>query len=351
MPTGRPTEIQMAEKVRHECPDCDGFSRRDFLRVVGGAAIAATAASVPLVGAAGPAAAAVARRRPAPSDETLVKTLRDSLTPPQRSLIVKTWDDPLRKKVDNNWHITNARVGQLQPDQQEMVRQIFRQVHSEEYYPKVLRQLKDDDSGIENYSIAIFGEPGSGKFEWVLTGRHMTIRCDGDTTEGQAFGGPIFYGHAAQGFNEKPDHPGNVYWYQALRANQLFKALDGKQRDQALLGGKVPDEQGTETVRLKAGRTVTGLPVAGMSRDQKELVEKVMQDLLAPFRKADADEAMKCIQANGGLDALSFAFYKNEDIGMDGVWDVWKLEGPAMVWYFRGAPHVHTWVHVAAKAE
>jgi hypothetical protein len=70
-----------------------------------------------------------------------------------------------------------------------------------------------------------------------------------------------------------------------------------------------------------------------------------MADLLAPFRKADADEAMKLIEA-GGFDALHMAFYKNMDIGDDGVWDVWQIEGPSMRWYFRGAPHVHTWVHV-----
>ena len=36
------------------------------------------------------------------------------------------------------------------------------------------------------------------------------------------------------------------------------------------------------------------------------------------------------------------------DLGLvfDGVWDIWQIEGPSMVWYFRGAPHVHTWVHV-----
>ena len=34
---------------------------------------------------------------------------------------------------------------------------------------------------------------------------------------------------------EKPDHPNNVYWYQAKRANEVFQALDGKQREQALL--------------------------------------------------------------------------------------------------------------------
>jgi hypothetical protein len=25
---------------------------------------------------------------------------------------------------------------------------------------------------------------------------------------------------------------------------------------------------------------------------------------------------------------------------------VWQLEGPNMVWYFRGDPHVHVWVNV-----
>lgn len=58
---------------------------------------------------------------------------------------------------------------------------------------------------------------------------HGSIHCIAT-----AFGGPIFYGHAAEGFNEKPDHPGNVYWYQAKRANELFQALDGKQRKVAL---------------------------------------------------------------------------------------------------------------------
>ena len=36
------------------------------------------------------------------------------------------------------------------------------------------------------------------------------------------------------------------------------------------------------------------------------------------------------------------------DIGDDGVWDVWQVEGPNMIWYFRGAPHVHTWVYIRA---
>ena len=41
---------------------------------------------------------------------------------------------------------------------------------------------------------------------------------------------------------------------------------------------------------------------------------------------------------------------KNGDIGNDGVWDIWKLEGPAFSWYFRGSPHVHTWLNIARRA-
>jgi hypothetical protein len=44
------------------------------------------------------------------------------------------------------------------------------------------------------------------------------------------------------------------------------------------------------------------------------------------------------------------SFYKNLDVGNDGIWDVWQLESPAMVWYFRGSPHVHTWVNIRAGA-
>ena len=86
-----------------------------------------------------------------------------------------------------------------------------------------------------------------------------------------------------------------------------------------------------------------------LTRDQKELVHKVMADLLAPFRKEDVDEAMKLIDA-AGFDNLHLAFAKNRDIGNDGTWDVWQIESPHMLWYFRGAPHVHTWVHIRQPA-
>ncbi|MBT3568599.1 MAG: DUF3500 domain-containing protein [Opitutae bacterium] len=279
--------------------------------------------------------------------ETLVQSLYKSLNDKQREAICLPFDHPLRSKVNNNWHINKTRLNQFSDDQQAMVREIFLKLHSPEYAQKVFDQV-DGDSGFGKGSFALFGKPGSGKFEFVFTGRHCTRRCDGDSVEGAAFGGPIFYGHAAKGFYEKPEHPGNAYWFQAKRANELFQALDGKQRKIALLDKRSRGERGNKTIETKGTvKGLEGIPASDFSGDQKDLFRKVLADLLAPFRQQDSTEAMKLIEAND-IDKLHLSYYKKENIGEDEVWDVWQVEGPKMVWYFRGKPHVHVWANIEA---
>jgi len=70
-----------------------------------------------------------------------------------------------------------------------------------------------------------------------------------------------------------------------------------------------------------------------------------MSDLLRPFRAVDAEESMRLVESQGFED-LHLAYFKRQDLGGDGVWDVWQIEGPQMLWYFRGEPHVHCWVHI-----
>jgi hypothetical protein len=330
------------------CPDCitaiPTLSRRDFLRTATTAAAAAgIAPALPLFGA------AAAHKT---DSETLSATLYNSLNEAQRKELCFGFDHPLRLKVDNNWHITPRGIDKaLTADQQAMVQEIFMGLHNPEYAQTVYKQVEHDSgkAGFGSSSIALFGTPGTGKFEFVLTGRHCTRRCDGDAVEGAAFGGPIFYGHAAKSFNEKADHEGNAYWYQAKRANELYQALDGKQRQTALLTNS-RGENGNATIKLTGKKSgLPGLRVGEMVKDQQALMRKVMGDLLAPFRKKDSDEAMKLVEGNG-FENLHIAFYKNENIGEDEVWDVWQIEGPSMVWYFRGKPHVHVWVHIRDKA-
>jgi hypothetical protein len=325
-----------------ECDCCNGVSRRAFLK-----STAAATALLPF----GSVVEAADHKAAQPA-ETLVSELYKSLNEQQRGAICFPFGHELQSKIDNNWFITKTKVSDFTKDQQQMIREIFLGLHSEEYAKKVLEAVEHDNgtAGFGKCSVALFGEPGTGKFQFVFTGRHVTRRCDGDSVAGAAFGGPIFYGHqAGDDDEEKPDHPGNAYWYQAKRANELFQALDGKQRKIALLEKSRPERK-EQTIRL-TGKTsgLEGIPVSELARDQKALVKRVMMDVLAPFRKGDADESMKLIEKNG-FDHLHMAFYKSQDVGNDGVWDVWQIEGPAMLWYFRGDPHVHTWVHIRESA-
>src|SRR5581483_7330813 len=269
----------------------------------------------------------------------------ESLRPEQKEKVCFAWEHENRTKVSNNWDIVPQKIGKFYTgDQQQLLKDIFRGIVSEDGAGRFAKQMKDDYGGFENYTVALFGDPATPNFEWVLTGRHLTMRCDASAHEGSAFGAPIFYGHAIVD-NEKPDHPGNVFWPQAQLANKVFAALDGKQQEKALLEKSPADDE--KSIRIKKTGPWNGIRVGDLSKDQKALVEATMKDLLAPYRASDVEASMALIKEGGGLDQVHLAFYQDNDLGGDKVWDRWKLEGPTMSWYFRGSPHVHTWVNIA----
>ena len=318
------------------------WDRRRFLKTAG---VVTAAAATGMLGRASEASA---------EPESLVKTLYGTLNDQQRAAVCFDWNyqDPerglLRTFTANNWMITKPQIADREfytDDQRDLVKAIFEGLVNKDWHERYYQQMKDDCGGFgRQQSIAIFGKPGDEKCEFVLTGRHMTLRADGDAEPHVAFGGPIFYGHAASEFDEAPDHPGNVFWPQAVAANGVLAMLDGKQRDLAIL----PDSPIEQDAYFRgADGERPGLPVSEMSSDQKEHLQGVLKMLVSMYRTSDGDEAMKCLKAQGGLDSCALSFYRDSDVGDDGVYDNWRLEGPSFVWYFRGDPHVHVWVNVA----
>jgi hypothetical protein len=346
-----PEDLAMTTPLLAGSPDA--VSRRQFL-----ARSAVLAGGLATASSAQPAAAVEAAA--APSAETLAGLLHASLSPAQRRQICFPWDYKhpkhglLRTRVANNWQASAPDVAGdfYTVDQQRLVRDIFEQLTQPEWHARFDKQLEDDAGGFgHSQSVALIGEPGSGRFQFLLTGRHMTLRCDGDAAEHVAFGGPIFYGHDAGGFNEEPGHPGNVFWPQALAANRVFAMLDGRQRKLALVD-RMPRENAIAFRGRSDGKGVDapGIPVSELTPDQRAELDTVLAILLEPFRTVDQTETKTCLATQGGLDACRLAFYRPGDLGNDGVWDNWRLEGPSFVWHFRGAPHVHVWVNVADDA-
>ena len=331
------------------CPVCEGetfaLDRRRFIKVVG-----ATTAIAALP--------AVARTAENGTPETLVKKLYDTLSEAQKKEVAFAWDHEdsklglLRTRVSNNWQITKPEVRSdfYTKDQKEICRAIYEGLFQPEWVKQIDKQLQDDTNNRpwgSAQSIAMFGKPGE-KFEMVMTGRHLTVRVDGNSIDSMAFGGPVFHGHQATqttGLNEKVGHPGNIWWPQAVEANKVFEMLDGKQREKALVA-QLPAEQSV-AFRGKEGK-FPGIAVSDLSTDQKSQLQKAVKLVFEPYRNADREEVKECLGKQGGLDACSLAFYAQGDIGDDGVWDNWRLEGPSFVFYFRGSPHVHMWINIGS---
>ena len=330
--------------------DCDLPSRCDFLRTTA-AGLVTVAAGAGLYSA-GALRLAAAENAAVPA-ETLVAQFYRSLNEEQKKVICFPFDHPLRSKVDNNWFIVKPRIGSfLNKDQQQMVRDIFMDLHSEEYADKVLQAgaRRRREGGFSGSAVAMFGEPGE-KFEFVFTGRHVTRRCDGNSVEGEGFGGPIFYGHAAHGFNEKADHPQHLLVSGA--AGQ--RGLQGARRQAAQVGparnaptragNRRPSPSRAPITGWPASRDrAVGRPEGPRPQGDGRPARPVPQ---GRRRQGDEDDRSRRIrQPAHGVLQRQRSDGNSYDIGNDGVWDVWQIEGPNMVWYFRGEPHVHTWVHV-----
>jgi hypothetical protein len=319
---------------KRACPDCEpSIDRRTFVRAVGGAAMLGAVSTSWNFAHAAPT--------PSSTAETAVARFYKSLSDEQKKTVAFSFDHELRKKISANWHITKPTIGDkfYTDEQRKTIDDIIRNITTEEGYDRFTKQTEYDDGGFNSYSVAVFGEPGSGKFEFELTGRHLTMRADGDSVDKAAFGGPIVYGHGEE------DAKGNLFYYQTKKVNEVFGALDAKQAQRALIM-KAPKE---DAVKLQGEKgEFPGIAIGELSSDQKTLVEATLKTLLSPYRAEDVDEVFAILKNSGGLEKLHLAFYQQDDLGSDKVWDIWRVEGPSFVWHFRGAPHVHAYINIGA---
>jgi uncharacterized protein DUF3500 len=333
------------------CPECDGLDRRDFVRTlaVGGAALAAGGTLL-----APRFALAAGERGPMPrvvntAAEDLVKELYATLDADQKKAVCKPWNHPARKSVNPNKALDKKIGAVYTKPQQELLEKIVRAIASDDrgWHQITRNGTWDASKAFDNCGADIFGDPATGKFAFEFTGHHLTVRCDGDSEEGAAFGGPIYYGHSPNGY-----HPSNVFGYQTREVMKAYDALDEKQRKAATVTMGTPGE-GAKSIQLKKEPALPGIPFAELTKDQQELVEHVMKAVLSPFRQQDGAEVVSIIKAMGGMAKVHLAFYteewENAKTTEKQPWSFWRLEGPGFVWNFRVLPHVHTYVNISSK--
>lgn len=311
--------------------------RRAFVKTLGGASVLAALNGGSL------SAGLFSGPSPSSAAETAVTELYGTLSEAQQKQICFGFNHKLRKKINANWSITKPTIGSdfYTDKQRKLVNRIVKGITSEDGYKTLQRQMDDDAGGIDEYSVAVFGKPGEGKFEFELTGRHLTLRADGNSVDKAAFGGPIVYGHG----DDEPKT--NLFYYQTQQANKVFEALDSSQAQKALVKTNAPKETAVQ-IKGEGGR-FAGISAKELSDDQKTVFEETLGVLMAPYRQEDRDEVMEIVKKTGGVESLNMAFYQKHDLESDKVWDVWRVEGPAFVWHFRGAPHVHAYINIGHR--
>lgn len=215
---------------------------------------------------------------------------------------------------------------------------------------RIPNQFFLDLPGIHVTRLLICGDPRNPPYQILVTGPHLNLRLGGRSREGVAFGGPQVYGD--QRGDGKLGLPGNRYRYQLEAAQQLFATLTPAERKAARVA-KAPVQ--TDIALRGSDGSFDGIPIADLSPEQRRLAHTLVSGMLENYHEEDVAYAFECLERNGGVDAYHLADYDEDHQGGRragaGPSQIFRLEGPAAVFYFRGEPHLHAFLNLAMDGD
>ncbi len=287
------------------------------------------------------------RSRKLESVDVLAKRLYTSLDDQQRSDACVPYDHPLRQYHNRGvWGGGRGIFFGFNRAQRKILTDLLYAGLSEEGRQRVPEEYFTRLPGVHSMQVLICGDPSSAPYQIILTAAHLNLRLGGKSREGVAFGGPQVYGD--QRGNEQAGLPGNVYRDQFLIAQRLLTSLDAERRKHALVA-EAPVQTQVE-LQGKHG-SFPGIPIAELDPQGKELARELVARICSTYPEEDVRYAQECLTANGGLNAMFLSYYQHGEDGDIFDAQVFRLEGPAAVFYFRGYPHVHAFVNVAMDGD
>ena len=289
---------------------------------------------------------------PAPSRniepvDTLAQRLYTSLDDSQRGETCVNYDHPLRQYHNRGvWGGGRSILFGFNHTQRQILTDLLYAGLSAEGRTRVPEEDVTRFTGVGSMRVLICGDPTAGPYQVIFTGVHINLRVGGKSREGAAFGGPQVYGD--QRGNERVGLPGNLYRAQFVMAQRLLHNLDAGRRKEAVI-----DEAPVQTqIELQGrGGSFRGIPIAELTPDSKAIAHELVEHILSTYPAQDVAYARECLEANGGIDRLFLSYYQHGDDGEIPEAQVFRLEGPSAVFYFRGYPHVHAFLNVAMDGD
>jgi hypothetical protein len=280
--------------------------------------------------------------------DDLARALHDSLSDEARARACVPYDHPLRQFHNRGLWTGGLPVdaGTLTWEQRSLLTDLFHAGLSPAGRQRIPEQFFLSWPGVHGCDLLFCGVPGDTHWQVLLTGPHLNLRIGGANAEGVAFGGPQVYGD--QRGDGRQGIPGNLYRGQFQSALALLSGLDADQRRRALL----PRSPQQERVEVR-GRSAAlpGVAVGELDAPAQARARALVADMLSPWPEHDVAYAWQCLEANGGVVALHASWYEDGIVAASGEPQIFRLEGPAAVLHFHGAPHVHALVNIAMDGE
>jgi hypothetical protein len=324
------------------------MKRRTLLQAAAGVGLVAGVGAVGRYGVLAPPPSG----RHAPVDE-LAAELVAGLSPAARAKACVAYDHPLRQYFNRGLWIGGLRVNAatLGWNERRLLADILHAGVSDAGRSRLPHQDSTHWIGVNMLDLLVCGEPAAGPYQLVLSGVHLNLRLGSTSPDGAAFGGTQVYGD--QRGNGRVGLPNNVYRYQLEAAQRFRAALTAAERERMRVA-RAP-AQVNVGVQGRAGR-FDGLPLADLDHGKRELARSAIAGILDTYAEDHVAYAWQCLERNGGVEALHVADYAEDfeggrQVGADAPSQIFRFEGPAAVFHFRGEPHVHAFLNVAMDGE
>lgn len=175
------------------------------------------------------------------------------------------------------------------------------------------------------YFFTIFGAPSkTGKWGWRVEGHHLSMNFTMQGTQ-IVSASPCFFGANPAQVKDGPDKGKRILPEAEDYARELFKSLDDDQKKIAHQA-KHFDEPGARLKKPKVGKAV-GLAAANMTKEQKEVLVKLLRSYTGRMAPDIAAQEMKQVR-DEGFDKVHFAFTGSTESGKGFTY---RVQGPTFV--------------------
>lgn len=203
------------------------------------------------------------------------------------------------------------------------------------------RVMESRSSG--NYWIAMFGNPASGRWGWMINGHHFAANFT--VVEGRVAFTPLFLGANPQTIERGPYAGWRVLGNEIAEGFALFRSLTPEQRSEALVGPTVTAELFTGKGRKDAQPKPVGLGADQLDPDKRDKLMRLVEEFVAAAADTAAAEQMRRIRADGA-NRLHLAWWGSTEDPSQRF--LYRIQGPSILIEFTREPdgagagnHVH----------